>query len=104
MENYSSSSFQLDVDLSFTPFPVEDLDVFVKSETLELIQNPSRWIKEICSWIKFIQVNESLYLNSGVWNGPFQQERIKEFNGHLKVTKSSYESLDGESGKLIILS
>tara|TARA_Y100001970_G_scaffold285164_1_gene404140 strand:+ start:897 stop:1538 length:642 start_codon:yes stop_codon:yes gene_type:complete len=51
-----------------------------------------------------IQVNDSLYLNSGVWNGPFQQERIKEFNGHLKVTKNSYETLDGESGKLIILS
>ena len=51
-----------------------------------------------------IEVNDSLYLNSGVWNGPFQQEKVKEFNGHLKITKSSYESLDGESGKLVILS
>jgi len=60
MENYSISSYELDVDLSFTPFPVEDLDVIVKSETLELMQNPSKWIKEIGSWIRFIQVNKSL--------------------------------------------
>ena len=60
MENYSTSSYKLDVDLSFTPFPVEDLDVIVKSETLELMKNPSKWIKEISSWIRFIQVNEEL--------------------------------------------
>ena len=46
----------------------------------------------------------SLYLNAGVWNGPFENENTKEFNGHLKISKESYESLDGESGKLIILS
>ncbi len=60
MENYSTSSYKLDVDLSFTPFPVEDLDVYVKSETLELMKNPSQWIQEIGSWIRFIQVNEAL--------------------------------------------
>ena len=60
MENYSTSSYKLDLDLSFTPFPVEDLDVFVNSETLELMKNPTKWIKEIGSWIRFIQVNESL--------------------------------------------
>ena len=48
--------------------------------------------------------NGSLYLSTGVWNGPFDNENIKEFNGHLKISKESYESLDGESGKLIILS
>ena len=48
--------------------------------------------------------NGSLYLNAGVWNGPFENENTKEFNGHLKISKESYESLDGESGKLIILS
>ena len=46
----------------------------------------------------------SLYLSTGVWNGPFENENIKEFNGHLKISKESYESLDGASGKLIILS
>ena len=46
----------------------------------------------------------SLYLNAGVWNGPFENENTKEFNGHLKISKKSYESLDGKSGKLIILS
>ena len=60
MENYSTSSYKFDVDLSFTPFPVEDLDVYVKSETLELMKNPSKWIKEIGSWIRFIQVDKSL--------------------------------------------
>ena len=42
MENYSTSSYKLDVDLSFTPFPVQDLDVFVNSESLELMKNPSQ--------------------------------------------------------------
>ena len=60
MENYSTGSYKLDVDLSFTPFPVEDIDFIVKSETLELMKNPSKWIKEIGSWIRFIQVNKSL--------------------------------------------
>ena len=31
----------------------------------------------------------------GVWNGPFENENTKEFNGHLKISKESYESLDG---------
>ena len=31
--------------------------------------------------------NGSLYLNAGVWNGPFENENIKEFNGHLKISK-----------------
>ena len=57
MENFSTSSSKLDVDLSFTPFPVQDLDVFVNSESLELMKNPSQWIEEIGSWIRFIQVN-----------------------------------------------
>ena len=60
MENFSTSSSKLDVDLSFTPFPVQDLDVFVNSESLELVKNPSQWIVEIGSWIKFIQVNSTL--------------------------------------------
>ena len=46
----------------------------------------------------------SLYKNAGVWNGPFEQENIKEFNGHLKISKKTYESSDGYSGKLIVLS
>ena len=60
MENYLSSFYKLDVDLSFTPFPVEDLDVYVKSETLELMKNPSKWIQEITRWIRFIQVNAEM--------------------------------------------
>tara|TARA_Y100001968_G_scaffold293331_1_gene299201 strand:+ start:116 stop:670 length:555 start_codon:yes stop_codon:yes gene_type:complete len=60
MENDSISSFKLDVDLSFTSFPVKDLDVFVNSETLELMENPSKWIEEIRSWLRFIQVNAAV--------------------------------------------
>ncbi len=60
MENSLTRSYKLDLDLSFTPFSVQGLDVFVNSETLELMKNPSDWIKEIGSWIAFIQVNESL--------------------------------------------
>ncbi len=60
MENYSARSYKLDLDLSFTPFSVQDLDVFVNSQTLELMKNPNNWIKEIGSWIEFIQVNETL--------------------------------------------
>ena len=60
MDNFSISSPKLDVDLSFTPFPVQDLDVFVNIESLELMKNPSQWIEEIGSWIRFIQVISSL--------------------------------------------
>ena len=60
MENYSTSSFKLDVDLSFAPFPVQDLDVYVNSETLELMKSASLWIKEIGIWIRFIQLNAAL--------------------------------------------
>ena len=31
----------------------------------------------------------SLYKSTGVWNGPFEQENIKEFNGHLKISKKT---------------
>ncbi|MBJ35065.1 MAG: hypothetical protein CMB62_00385 [Euryarchaeota archaeon] len=48
--------------------------------------------------------DNSLYKSTGSWNGPFDQENIKEFNGHLKISKKTYESSDGYSGKLIILS
>ena len=60
MENYSSSSYKLDVELSFTPFPVQELETSVNSETLGLLKNSSQWNIEIASWIRFIQVNEEL--------------------------------------------
>ena len=60
MGNSSASSYKLDIDLSFTPFPVQDLDTFVNNKTLELMKSSSQWIEEIGSWIRFIQVNESL--------------------------------------------
>ncbi len=60
MENYLTSSCKLDIDLSFTPFPVHDLDAFVNNETLELLKNSNQWNIEIASWIKFIQLNEAL--------------------------------------------
>ncbi|WP_257473274.1 rRNA maturation RNase YbeY [Prochlorococcus marinus] len=53
-----SNSYELDIDLSFTPFPVQDLDVVVNGETLELMKNSSQWNKEITRWIRFIKVNK----------------------------------------------
>ena len=60
MENYLSSSKKLDVELSFTPFPVQDLGTSVNNETLELLKNPSKWTEDVSRWIRFIQVNEEL--------------------------------------------
>tara|TARA_Y100001968_G_C19201628_1_gene640267 strand:+ start:128 stop:682 length:555 start_codon:yes stop_codon:yes gene_type:complete len=60
MENYSTRLYKNDIDLSFTPFPIQDLDVFVDRDTLELMENSNKWINEICNWIRFIQVNEAL--------------------------------------------
>ena len=60
MENYSLSSYKLDVELSFTPFSVQDLESSVNSETLGLLKNSSQWNIEIASWIRFIQVNKEL--------------------------------------------
>ena len=58
MEKHVTSSYKLVVDLSFTPFPAQNIDFFVNKETLELIKNSSQWNKEIASWIRFIQLNK----------------------------------------------
>ena len=58
MEKYLSSSYKLELDLSFTPFPVQDLETIVDGETLELIKNSSQWNKDITRWIRFIQLNK----------------------------------------------
>ena len=60
MENYLSSPFTLDIDLSFTPFHVKGLDTFHSSDTLELLKNSNQWNIEITRWIRFIQFNEEL--------------------------------------------
>ena len=60
MENYLSSPFTLDIDLSFTPFHVKGLDTFHSSDTLELLKNSNQWHIEITRWIRFIQFNEEL--------------------------------------------
>jgi len=48
--------------------------------------------------------NSSLYYSAGIWNGPFEETQIKEFNGHLKVSSSTYETTDGDSATLTIVS
>tara|TARA_Y100001968_G_scaffold252212_1_gene237580 strand:+ start:269 stop:823 length:555 start_codon:yes stop_codon:yes gene_type:complete len=60
MEKNLISSNSLDLDLSFIPFSVENLDVFVCSEAKELMINPSKWRKEMGCWIRSIQVDEGL--------------------------------------------
>jgi len=47
--------------------------------------------------------SDSMYFPT-MWNGPFDIEYSKEFNGHLKISSISYESSDSESGKLIVIS
>jgi hypothetical protein len=46
----------------------------------------------------------SFYLTTGIWNGPFEQIYTKEFNGHFKISSLAYETTDGSSGRLIIMS
>tara|TARA_B100000965_G_scaffold296864_1_gene255089 strand:- start:3037 stop:3591 length:555 start_codon:yes stop_codon:yes gene_type:complete len=50
--------YQLNIDLSFIPFPFQDLDICLDSESINLMENPSFWNKEIASWINFVQANE----------------------------------------------
>jgi len=47
---------------------------------------------------------DSTYLEAGLWNGPFEIVAMKEFNGHLKIISQNYETADGKSGKLVVLS
>ena len=46
----------------------------------------------------------SLYLATGIWNGPFDQSFTKEFNGHFKISSRTYETTDGSSGRLVVIS
>ena len=46
----------------------------------------------------------SLYLVAGIWNGPFDQKYTKEFNGHFKISSLTYDTTDGRSGRLIVVS
>ena len=60
MDNNLFRSYQLNIDLSFIPFPIQDLDFSLDTESLEIIESPTFWNQEIVSWIKFIQANEEL--------------------------------------------
>ena len=58
MENNLLRSYQLNIDLSFTSFPFQDLEICLDSESIELMQSSNFWNQEIASWIRFIQENE----------------------------------------------
>ena len=60
MDNDLSSSYQLNIDLSFISFPFQDLDISLDSESIDLMKSSSFWNQEIASWIRFIQSNEDL--------------------------------------------
>ena len=82
----------------------------------------SRWLKRVFSLIMVFTLaflllgpsvinynpgyipSNSLYLENGTWNGPFDINYSKEFAGHLKISSVTYESSDGTSGKLKIIS
>ena len=108
MENCSTSPLKVEVDLSFTPFPVQDLDVFVNIETLDVMENPSKWIEEIGIWIKFIQLNAGfncpeIVLNSSLFSLGLEftnDKRILDLNhtwlGQSKSTDVlSFPIIDG---------
>ena len=102
MGNSSTSSDKLDIDLCFTPFPVQDLDVFVNSDTLELMKNPSKWIEEIGSWIRFIQVNSALKCPEIVLNSS-QFSLGLELTNDKKILDLNYAWL-GQSKSTDVLS
>jgi len=82
----------------------------------------SRWLKRFFSLIMILTLaflligpsainynpayipSDSLYLENGLWNGPFDINYSKEFAGHLKISSVTYESSDATSGKLKIIS
>ena len=102
MENYSTSSYKIDIDLSFTPFPVQELDVFVDCETLALMKNSNKWIDDIYSWIRFIQVNEALRCPKVVRNAS-QLSLGLELTNDEKIFDLNYSWL-GQSKSTDVLS
>ena len=60
MDNYLSSSNQLNIDLAFSSFPFKDLDICSNNKLKKLIKSSSFWNQELAIWIKFIQSNEKL--------------------------------------------
>ena len=102
MENSLTSYCKIDIDLSFTPFPVKDLDVFVKSKTLELIKNPSIWIRDIGCWINFLQVNQQYQCPEIVRNAS-QLSLGLELTNDKKILDLNYSWL-GQSKSTDVLS
>ena len=60
MHNDLSSSYQLNIDLSFIFFPFQDLEISLDTESLNLLKSSNFWNQEIASWIRFIQSNEEV--------------------------------------------
>ena len=60
MDTNLSTSYQLNIDLSFISFPFQDLNICLDSESKDLMKSSSFWNQEIASWIRFIQINEEL--------------------------------------------
>ena len=46
--------------------------------------------------------DRSIYLSLGHWNGPFNQDYSKDFNGLMKSSSVVYETSDSQSGILVI--
>tara|TARA_B100000579_G_scaffold78071_1_gene60539 strand:+ start:152 stop:706 length:555 start_codon:yes stop_codon:yes gene_type:complete len=102
MQNHQSISNKLDIDISFTPFPVQDLDVFVNNETLELLKKSSQWNREIANWIRFIQVNYELNCPEIVRNS-FQFSLGLELTNEKKIHDLNHAWL-GKSKSTDVLS
>ncbi len=51
-------AYKLKIDLSFIPFPFQDLGICLDSESIDLMKSSTFWDQEIASWIRFIQSNQ----------------------------------------------
>ncbi len=58
MENILFRSDKLNIDLCFIPFPFQDLDICLDSDSIDLVKSSTFWNQEITSWIRLIQSNE----------------------------------------------
>tara|TARA_Y100001968_G_scaffold223880_1_gene206526 strand:+ start:36 stop:590 length:555 start_codon:yes stop_codon:yes gene_type:complete len=61
MQKNISGHFQFDLDLSFVPFSVNDLDIFIDTKTKDFLQNACLWEVEMFNWITCIKANKNLF-------------------------------------------
>ena len=102
MDNNLLRSYQLNIDLSFTSFPFQDLEICLDSESTELIQSSNFWNQEIVSWLRFIQANEEFQCPKIVRSAS-QLSLGLELTNDKKISELNYAWL-GQSKSTDVLS